>query len=130
MQLINRILISLAASALGATAQSGCGQALPSGQAPGQVTNVTIQTTISRWALFSIPPNYNINTKTQAIISFHGATKDATEQLGLDGLTDTSVNTDKIIVYPNSIGVSLAIVTVMIIEAFFKPMRADTKMNL
>lgn len=64
MQLTNRVLVSLAAGALGATAQSGCGQALPSGQAPGAVTNVTIQTAISRWALFSIPPNYDINTKT------------------------------------------------------------------
>ncbi|KAJ2980996.1 hypothetical protein NQ176_g2310 [Zarea fungicola] len=42
--------------------------------------------------------------RLQAIISFHGATKDATEQLGLDGLTNTTINTDNIIVYPNSIG--------------------------
>lgn len=88
---------------------TGCGKALPSGQTPGQVYNVTIPTSEndSRWALISIPPKYDASTKTQVILSFHGATRTADSQMKLDGLTEASVNSDKIVVYPQGVDVSI-----------------------
>lgn len=108
-----RITLALAAASSCSAAScspppSGCGKALPDGQTPGTVYNVTIPTSDdnSRWALISIPPNYDASTKTQVILSFHGATRTADSQLKLDGLTNASVNSDKIVVYPQGIDVS------------------------
>lgn len=101
-------LLSLSTAALGAKAQSGCGAPLPAGQTTGHMYQVTIPTDqdANRFALISIPPNYNINTKAQVILSFHGGDRTAQDQSQLDGLTNATINNDKIVVYPQADGVS------------------------
>lgn len=108
MQLTKFLVFSFSAAALGAKAQTGCGKSLPSGQTPGHLYQVTIPTDqdANRFALISIPPNYNINNKAQAILSFHGGDRTARDQAQLDGLTNADINNDKIVVYPQADGVS------------------------
>lgn len=108
MHLTNLVLLSSTASAAVARVASGCGKALPNGQTRGQLFKVPIPTAqdAGRFALVSLPPNYSINTKTQAILSFHGGGRSANDQAQLDGFTNPSLNSDKIIVYPQADGVS------------------------
>lgn len=113
MRTQNIPLFALAASCSAAScsppsSSTGCGKALPDGQTAGEVYNVTIPTSQddSRWALISIPPKYDAGAKTQVILSFHGATRTADNQVKLDGLTEASVNSDKIVVYPQGVDVS------------------------
>lgn len=81
---------------------AGCGKALPSGQSVGGVFTVDLG---DRSFLVSIPKTYKSQTKTSAILSFHGALRTANDQLKLDGLTDSKLNPDAFVIYPESDGV-------------------------
>lgn len=56
--------------------------------------------------MLSIPPNYYPGIPTPVILSYHGGTKTAEDQLELDQLTNPEFNTDAIVVYPQGIDVS------------------------
>lgn len=103
-------VIGAAASACASppSTTSGCSKALPDGQEPGNVYNVTIPSggDSDRYVLISIPPSYKAGTKTSAILSFHGGRKTAEDQLDLDLLTSTTFNSDKFVIYPQGIDVS------------------------
>lgn len=53
-----------------------------------------------------LPPNYDENTQTPLIISYHGNHGDSTKQRALDRLDNTTWNNDHITVWPNGVGVS------------------------
>lgn len=87
---------------------AGCGKSLPSGQAIGTVSNVTISSDgFQRSYLISIPPTYNAHTSTPVILSYHGGVRTAEDQLKLDQLTNTEFNTVSMVVYPQGINVRL-----------------------
>lgn len=85
----------------------GCHKSLPHGQSLGKVSNVTIKSGgHHRSFLISVPPTYNSGTPSPAIISYHGGKRNAEDQLLLDGLTDTEVNSASFVIYPQGIDVS------------------------
>lgn len=102
-------LLSLAASVCSftlSTSTSGCGSNLPSGQAIGSTSNVSITSTgLERSYLIFIPPEYSSDTKTPVIFSYHGGDRTAEDQLKLDGLTSPEFNTHALVVYPQGINV-------------------------
>ncbi|RFU28501.1 hypothetical protein B7463_g7842, partial [Scytalidium lignicola] len=86
---------------------AGCGKSLPKGQAIGTVSNVTITSSgIERSYLISIPPSYNAYLPTSIILSYHGGTRTAEDQLKLDQLTNPEFNTEHLVVYPQGINKS------------------------
>lgn len=85
---------------------SGCGQELPSGQAIGEVSNVTITSGENpRSYLISIPLTYDQDIPTAVILSYHGGVRTSEDQLVLDGLTSPTFNNYAIVVYPQGIDV-------------------------
>jgi poly(3-hydroxybutyrate) depolymerase len=89
-------------------ASTGCRQALPSGQSPGSVTNVSIVSNgVNRSYLVFVPPTYLESVPTSLILSYHGGNKNAMQQLQLDGLTTPYYNNDSMVIYPQGIKVSI-----------------------
>ena len=85
---------------------TGCGRALPDGQAVGEVSNVTITSGgYDRNYLIFIPPTYRKDTPTSIIVSYHGGERTAEDQLELDLLTSPEFNTESFVVYPQGISV-------------------------
>ena len=73
----------------------------------GSIFNFSISSTgLNRRYLLSIPPNYYPGIPTPVILSYHGGTKTAEDQLQLDQLTNPEFNTQAIVVYPQGIDVS------------------------
>lgn len=86
------------------TVVSGCGKALPDGQTKNSVTSVNITSNgLERNYLVFVPPTYNKDKPTQLILSYHGGTKTALQQLQLDDLTEPEFNTDSMVIYPQGI---------------------------
>ncbi|KAJ5647265.1 carbohydrate esterase family 1 protein [Penicillium lividum] len=91
---------------LGATlAVATCGDnLLPPGQSKGGVFNISITSDgKDRSFLLSIPPKYDSKVPTPLILSYHGGTKNATDQLELDQLTNPEFNTRDFVIYPQGI---------------------------
>jgi poly(3-hydroxybutyrate) depolymerase len=85
---------------------AGCGKPLPSGQALGAVSNVTITSGgVQRSYLIFIPPGYNSFIPTPIIFSYHGGVRNASDQLELDQFTNPYFNTVSLVVYPQGINV-------------------------
>lgn len=61
---------------------------------------------VQRSYLLSIPPAYNGQTPVPLILSYHGGTRTAKDQLVLDQLTSPEFNPGAIVVYPQGIDVS------------------------
>jgi poly(3-hydroxybutyrate) depolymerase len=81
---------------------------LPQAKDVGSFTNVSISSGgLSRYFLISIPPTYNAQVPTPAILSYHGGTKTALQQLQLDQLTNPEFNTDSIVIYPQGVDVCI-----------------------
>ncbi|KIH89947.1 ferulic acid esterase (FaeA) [Sporothrix brasiliensis 5110] len=98
------VLSMATASPCTTKAVTGCHKALPYGQSRGAVTNASITSNgLDRNYLVFVPPNYENKKPTQVILSFHGGTKTALQQLELDNLTLPEFNTDSIVVYPQGI---------------------------
>ncbi|CAK7219806.1 hypothetical protein SEUCBS140593_004016 [Sporothrix eucalyptigena] len=98
------ILSVAAASPCSAKSSSGCGKALPAGQTLGGVTSINITSGgLERNFLVFVPPTYKTHTPTQLILSYHGGTKTALQQLQLDDLTSPEFNRDSFVVYPQGI---------------------------
>lgn len=70
---------------------------------PDSVANVTVG---DRYYLLYIPVNYDPEEPAPLVLSFHGGSRVAEQQLNLDNLTSTAFNTDYIVAYPNGVGVS------------------------
>ncbi|KAI9734030.1 MAG: hypothetical protein M1818_006968 [Claussenomyces sp. TS43310] len=83
---------------------SGCGSALPGNQTVNSVTNVLLEYGgRERSYLIFIPPKYDINTPSALIVSYHGGTQTAEDQLELDQFTNPEFNTDIMVAYPQGI---------------------------
>ncbi len=96
------------ASALSTLPFSGCGKPLPEGQSPGAVANITISSGgLARNYLLFVPPNYHASLPTPLILSYHGGTKTAQDQLLLDQLTNPEFNTESFVIYPQGINVRI-----------------------
>ncbi|KAJ5247226.1 hypothetical protein N7468_002209 [Penicillium chermesinum] len=79
----------------------------------GQVSNVSITSGgLQRSYLLAIPPIYHPDFPTPLIVSYHGGTQTAEDQLELDQLTNPEFNERVIVVYPQGIDVSVPGVTV------------------
>ncbi|KAJ5232062.1 hypothetical protein N7468_005018 [Penicillium chermesinum] len=101
MRLTSLSLAALAASA-NAAPSAGCGQAIPPKYpSPGSSTDLKLPGSDRRYILY-IPPNYDINTPAPVYFSFHGATKDMSEQEDLSQFSNPEFNQDGIALYPNS----------------------------
>jgi len=85
---------------------AGCGKSLPSGQAVGEVSYVTIQSGgYQRSYNISIPPTYDADVETPLVLSYHGGNKNAEDQMQLDQLNNPNFNNFSIVVYPQGINV-------------------------
>ncbi|ORX40577.1 carbohydrate esterase family 1 protein [Kockovaella imperatae] len=83
---------------------TGCGSPLPSGQTPGSVTNVTIESGgLTRSYLVFVPPTYDPLLPTPLILSYHGGLQTAMDQLELDEFTKPYFNNDSFVIYPQGI---------------------------
>lgn len=68
------------------------------------VVNVTVG--VDRYYLVYIPVNYAPEEPAPLVLSFHGGSRIAEQQLNLDNLTSKAFNRDYIVAYPNGIDVS------------------------
>jgi poly(3-hydroxybutyrate) depolymerase len=85
---------------------AGCGKSLPSGQAVGKVSYITIRSGgYQRSYNISIPATYNAVVQTPLILSYHGGEMNAEDQMNLDELTNPNFNNVSIVVYPQGINV-------------------------
>lgn len=86
----------------------GCRKSLPPGQSCGGTYNVSIASgDLDRSYLINIPPRYYSGKAAPVILSYHGGTRNATEQLQLDQFTNPEFNDFAITVYPQGINVCL-----------------------
>ncbi|CAK7234601.1 hypothetical protein SBRCBS47491_009005 [Sporothrix bragantina] len=98
------MLSAATASPCAAKPSNGCGKALPAGQTLGGVATVNITSNgLARSFLVFVPPTYKRGNPTQVILSYHGGTKTALQQLQLDDLTSPEFNTKSMVVYPQGI---------------------------
>lgn len=86
----------------------GCGKAVSANLTRGGVgssNNITYTTTsgVKRTMLLHIPINYDINSKTPLIFSFHGHGRTGAWQENLTRFSDESFNPDMFVVYPDGI---------------------------
>jgi len=94
------LLVALLAVRGAESASAGCNA--KSKAKTGQVLNETIGD--RRYLLF-VPPSYSPTAPTPVILSYHGGSRTADDQLALDGLTTPFFNTKYIVVYPYGIDV-------------------------
>lgn len=103
MKLSNGIIFPLAAAAAAtvtATYQE---------RASSSASNITITSNkVERSFLLWVSPKYNSKSPATVIVSYHGGTKNAHDQLELDGFTKANANAASIVVYPQGINVSLS----------------------
>lgn len=98
------LLSVVTASPCATQTSNGCGKTLPDGQTRGGVTSVNITSNgLERNYLVFVPPTYNKDKPTQLILSYHGGTKTALQQLQLDDLTSPEFNTDSFVIYPQGV---------------------------
>lgn len=100
------VLTQAFAAALSVPTLSGCWKPLPEAQSPGEVANITLSSGgLLRSYLVFVPPNYNPLVPTPVILSYHGGTQTAEDQLRLDQLTNPEFNTEAFVIYPQGINV-------------------------
>lgn len=88
--------------------QHDCGNLLPAGSAPGgqsQRFNLTTSDGLSRTWLLYVPPNYEIDTRSPLIISYHGNGASGAQQESITGFS-TSINSDFLVAYPDGVSKS------------------------
>ncbi|KAH8819130.1 carbohydrate esterase family 1 protein [Xylogone sp. PMI_703] len=102
--LIAALVVASCLAGINADATAGCGKALPNGQSAGGVSTVSMTSNgIQRKYLVWIPPSYDRNTLTSLILSFHGGSRTANDQLNLDEFTTGEFDTNSIVIYPQGI---------------------------
>lgn len=97
-------LLSLATlvASVNSAASSGCGKGIPSKYpSPGSSRSLKLPGSDREYILY-IPSNYEQNKPAPLYFSFHGASKDMTEQEGLSQFSNPEFNKDGIALYPNS----------------------------
>ncbi|CAD6498987.1 BgTH12-04641 [Blumeria graminis f. sp. triticale] len=100
------LIISLLVPAFLATPTKGCGRDMPSDQILGDPSfDMPFQQTNGRdrTYLIHIPTNYDQNTPSPLIFSFHGRTQNSSYQESLSGFSRDDWNPDAIVVYPQGI---------------------------
>ena len=89
----------------------GCGKPLPAAQSPpggvSHQTHFAQSDGTARTYLIHVPSNYDVNKAVPLIFSFHGRTKNSSEQEVLSQFSNEEWNPDGIAVYPQGIDVSL-----------------------
>lgn len=118
MAFLTPILLLASAALVAATptsttnGSSGCGKSLPAAQSPpggaSHQTHFKQSDGTARTYLIHIPSNYDVNKATPLIFSFHGRTKNSSEQEELSQFSNEKWNPDAIAVYPQGIDVSIA----------------------
>ncbi|TQB72711.1 hypothetical protein MPDQ_006504 [Monascus purpureus] len=90
------------ASAVG---ESGCGKPLPHAIQAGQshTTHFKTSNSTDRTYIIHVPSNYDVDKRTPVIFSFHGRTKDASNQEELSQFSNEEWNPDAIAIYPDGI---------------------------
>lgn len=88
---------------------AGCGKDLPVAQSPpggaSHQTSFKQSDGTARTYLIHIPSNYDKNTPVPLIFSFHGRSKNSSEQEALSQFSNESLNPNGIAVYPQGIKV-------------------------
>lgn len=91
------------------SSREGCLSDLPHGQAVGKVANVTITSGgLPRYYLIFIPPTYQAEVPSPAILSYHGGNRTPEDQLELDQLTNPEFNTNTFVIYPQGFNVCIS----------------------
>lgn len=93
----------------GATIFASVAHCMPACRAAASagVSNITITSSkIQRSFLLWVSPSYKPNNQASVILSFHGAARNASDQLELDGFTTAHGNPASIVVYPQGLDVS------------------------
>ncbi|RMZ46059.1 hypothetical protein AFCA_001315 [Aspergillus flavus] len=106
MKFLSVILLTTTAGLASAAGSAGCGQPLPPSQNPGGSSygvNFTLSAGTQRFYRIHIPSNYNVNTPTPLIFSFHGRGKTAESQEKLSQFSNEDWNPDAIAVYPQGL---------------------------
>ncbi|KAH7317934.1 poly depolymerase [Rhexocercosporidium sp. MPI-PUGE-AT-0058] len=113
MALLKSLILLTSAAALSAaiptytTGSGGCGKPLPAAQSPAggasHQTHFTQSDGTARTYLIHIPSNYDVNTAVPLIFSFHGRTKNSSEQEELSQFSNEEWNPNGIAVYPQGI---------------------------
>ena len=101
--------LAVASSIAGSCAAPSPGCSSDGDFVPGSTVNVTVGK--DRYYLLYIPVNYDPEEPAPLILSFHGGSRIAEEQLRLDNLTSTTFNKDYIVAYPNGVDVSTTLLT-------------------
>ncbi|TWU77765.1 hypothetical protein ED733_008655 [Metarhizium rileyi] len=92
------------ASPASSASPAGCRKSLPKGQSAGKVSSINITSSGERRTfLLSLPPKYHPDTPAPVILSYHGNSRDAEYQLGLDRLTSPEFNSAAVVIYPQGI---------------------------
>lgn len=96
-------LLSLAlASAVASSGSPGCNKTAPAHfPTPGSSKNLQLPGSDREYRLF-IPANYSSATPAPVYFSFHGASKNMTQQEDLSQFSNPEFNKDGIAIYPNS----------------------------
>ncbi|KAK6066922.1 hypothetical protein SCUP234_11867 [Seiridium cupressi] len=92
------LLWSIASAASQNASSSGCSQSAGSFSSEVSTRNVS-----GRSYLISMPSNYSTQTSSPVVLSFHGAGQSAEIQLESDQLTNSHVNDQYIVIYPEAV---------------------------
>ncbi|KFY48359.1 hypothetical protein V495_01403 [Pseudogymnoascus sp. VKM F-4514 (FW-929)] len=90
------------AAAVKARASAGCG-IVRDYKGQTHTGQTIVSGGITRTYDVYLPPNYDENKATPLIISFHGNTRDSTNQRGLDHFDNNDWNPDHLVVWPNGV---------------------------
>ncbi|KAF9501507.1 alpha/beta-hydrolase [Pleurotus eryngii] len=93
--------LAVASSITGSHAAPSPGCSSGGAFVPDSVVNVTVGD--DRYYLVYIPVNYDPEEPAPLVLSFHGGSRIAEQQLNLDNLTSKAFNRDYIVAYPNGV---------------------------
>ncbi|OAA60043.1 carbohydrate esterase family 1 protein [Cordyceps fumosorosea ARSEF 2679] len=99
MKLLTGMIFLLATGAAALASVGSCAAVRRDG-----ASNITITSNkVTRSFLLWVSPTYSSKTPASVILSFHGGSRDAKDQLELDGFTTASANAASIVAYPQGI---------------------------
>ncbi|KDQ28135.1 carbohydrate esterase family 1 protein [Pleurotus ostreatus PC15] len=93
--------LAVASSIAGSHAAPSPGCSSGGAFVPDSVVNVTVGD--DRYYLLYVPVNYDPEEPAPLVLSFHGGSRIAEQQLNLDNLTSKAFNKDYIVAYPNGV---------------------------
>jgi poly(3-hydroxybutyrate) depolymerase len=107
LAIISAALTILSTGSVSASSSPGCGKDLPSKISPGESQNFGIEVQgLKRHYRVHIPQRYDKDVAAPLILSYHGRSKNMTEQEALSQFSNEEFNTEAIAVYPQGHEVS------------------------